>query len=83
MEALAVTRIPRGWQVILDGLTIAAESPHYDRGAIRVALTVRNGTAIYYRDAANLTSARVRFSYPPPSDGERCDTQREALHCPG
>jgi hypothetical protein len=41
-------------------ITIEAESPHFDRGAMRVTLTVRNHTAIFFRDTANLTSVNVR-----------------------
>ena len=60
MAGIAVQRIPRGWCVEVNHLTVSAESPHFDRGAIRAALTVRNGVAIYYRDTANLTSQRIR-----------------------
>jgi hypothetical protein len=55
-----VIRIKYGWRVALGDLTVDAESPHFDRGAIRATLTVRNHTAIYFRDSANLTSQRAR-----------------------
>jgi hypothetical protein len=54
------TRIPYGWQVIQGELTLDAENPRFDQGAIRTVLTVRNCTVLYYRDIVNLTSARVR-----------------------
>jgi hypothetical protein len=60
MAIITPTRIKHGWQVTQGDLTLDAEHPHFDRGAIRTALTVRNCTAIYYRDTANLTSARSR-----------------------
>jgi hypothetical protein len=60
MAAIEVTRIKYGWQVIIGDLTLEAESPHFDRGAIRATLTVRNHTAIFYRDTTNLTSAKTR-----------------------
>jgi hypothetical protein len=60
MAIITPTRIKHGWQVVQGDLTLDAENPHFDRGAIRAALTVRNCTAIYYRDTANLTSARSR-----------------------
>jgi hypothetical protein len=46
--------------VAFGDLTLDAESPHFDRGAIRATLMVRNHTTIYFRDSANLTSQRVR-----------------------
>jgi hypothetical protein len=57
---IEIARITSGWRVELGELRLDAESPHFDRGAIRATLTVRNGTAIYFRDTANLTSARAR-----------------------
>src|SRR4029434_9687903 len=60
MAIITPTRIKHGWQVVQGDLTLDAENPHFDRGAIRAALTVRNCTAIYYRDTANLTSVRSR-----------------------
>jgi DeoR-like helix-turn-helix domain len=57
---IEIARITSGWRVEWGGLRLDAESPHFDRGAIRATLTVRNGAAIYFRDTANLTSARVR-----------------------
>src|SRR5262245_43141264 len=60
MATIDVTRIKYGWQVTSGELTLDAENPRVDRGAIRSILTVRNCTAIYYRDTVNLTSARVR-----------------------
>jgi len=55
-----VTRINYGWRVTRGDLSLDAESPHFDRGAIRATLTVRNHTAIHFRDTANLTSERAR-----------------------
>ncbi len=57
---IEVIRSRYGWRVTLGDLTLDAESPHYDRGIIRATLTVRNHTAIYFRDNANLTSQRAR-----------------------
>jgi hypothetical protein len=57
---IEVVRINSGWRVDIGELRLDAESPHVDRGAIRATLTARNGTAIYFRDTANLTSARTR-----------------------
>jgi hypothetical protein len=57
---IEVARINSGWRVDLGELRLDAESPHFDRGVIRATLTARNGTAIYFRDTANLTSARTR-----------------------
>jgi len=57
---IEVTRINFGWRVDLGDVRLEAESPYFDRGAIRATLTVRNGTAIYFRDTANLTSERAR-----------------------
>ena len=59
-HSIHVSRISYGWRVELGELKLDAESPHIDRGAIRATLTVRNGTAIYFRDTANLTSLRAR-----------------------
>jgi hypothetical protein len=55
-----VTRIPHGWRVTVEPLTLDAEHPHQDRGAIRATLTVREGTVIHHRDTVNLTSGRAR-----------------------
>src|SRR5262245_18941938 len=60
IPSIEATRINYGWRVESGNLKVDAESPHFDRGAIRATLTVRNGTAIYFRDTANLTSARAR-----------------------
>jgi hypothetical protein len=60
MAIITPTRIPYGWQVTQDELTLDAENPRFDRGAIRAILTVRNCTVLYYRDTVNLTSARAR-----------------------
>lgn len=60
MAIITPTRITYGWQVTQSDLTLDAENPRFDRGAIRSVLTVRNCTAIYYRDTANLTSAHSR-----------------------
>ena len=60
MAVIIPTRIKDGWQVTQDDLTLDAENPRFDRGAIRTILTVRNCTVLYYRDTVNLTSARVR-----------------------
>jgi hypothetical protein len=60
MAEIAVERITYGWRTVIGEITIEAESPHFDRGAIRAILTVRNHTAIYFRDPVNLTSAKTR-----------------------
>ena len=60
MAIITPTRIKYGWQVTQGELTLDAENPRFDRGAIRTILTVRNCTVLYYRDTVNLTSARVR-----------------------
>jgi hypothetical protein len=60
MAEITVERITYGWRTVIGEITIDAESPHFDRGAIRATLTVRNHTAIYFRDTANLTSAKTR-----------------------
>jgi hypothetical protein len=57
---IEIARINSGWRVGFGELRLDAQSPHFDRGAIRATLTVRNGTAIYFRDTVNLTSARAR-----------------------
>ena len=57
---IEIARIRSGWRVDWGEVRLDAESPHFDRGAIRATLTVRNGAAIYFRDTANLTSARAR-----------------------
>jgi hypothetical protein len=55
-----VTRIPHGWRVTVEPLTLDAEHPHQDRGAVRATLTVWEGTVIHHRDTVNLTSGRAR-----------------------
>ena len=60
MAIITPTRIKYGWQVTQGDLTLDAENSRFDRGAIRVILTVRNCTVLYYRDTVNLTSERVR-----------------------
>src|SRR4029434_5850787 len=60
MAIITPTRIKYGWQVTQGELTLDAENPRFDQGAIRTILTVRNCTVLYYRDTVNLTSARVR-----------------------
>jgi hypothetical protein len=60
MATFAVTHIPYGWRLELGDLTVDAENPHFDRGAIRARLTVRNCTVIHFLDTANLTSERSR-----------------------
>jgi hypothetical protein len=60
MAEIAVERITYGWRTVIGEITLEAESPHFDRGAIRAALTVRNHTVIYFRDTVNLTSAKTR-----------------------
>lgn len=60
MATFEPIRTRYGWSLTIGELTLEVESPHFDRGAIRAALTARNGTALYYRDIVNLTSARAR-----------------------
>jgi hypothetical protein len=48
MAEIEVTRIKYGWEVAVGEITLAAESPHFDRGAIRATLTVRNHTVIWH-----------------------------------
>ena len=60
MAEIEIERIKYGWRTVVGEITVDAESPHFDRGAIRATLTVRNHTAIFYRDTTNLTSAKTR-----------------------
>jgi len=58
-------RMPNGWrlEVQADGrgpVLLEVVSPRVDRGAVRVALTVRTGKTILLRDTVNLTSERAR-----------------------
>jgi hypothetical protein len=53
-------RTPKGWRLTAGVLSIDAEAPHYDRGAIRATLTVRRAETIAYRNVVNLTSQRAR-----------------------
>lgn len=63
-DTTARTALPEpshnGWQLQLGSFTLEVCSPHLDRGAIRAALTVREGTAIRYRSMVNLTSESAR-----------------------
>jgi hypothetical protein len=47
MADITVDRIKYGWRVVVGDLTVDAESPHFDRGAIWATLTVRNHKDIY------------------------------------
>ncbi len=60
MADFTVTRAGKGYKVEVDGLVLVAESPHYDRGAIRAALTVSDADGILYRSTVNLTSEQSR-----------------------
>jgi hypothetical protein len=61
MAEISLVRIPYGWRAVLGEVTLDAESPHFDRGAIRATLTIRDGhNKIYVRDTVNLTSSRIR-----------------------
>jgi hypothetical protein len=60
MVTIDLNRIPFGWSTTVGNLTIEATNAHFDRGAIRARLTVRNCAVIHYLDTANLTSERSR-----------------------
>ena len=60
MADISVQRIKYGWRVDLGELTLDAENPRFNRGAVHTVFTACNGAAIYYRDTANLTSSRGR-----------------------
>ena len=60
MADFTVSRAGKGYQIEVDGLVLTVESPHYDRGSIRAALTIRDDDGILYRDTVNLTSERAR-----------------------
>jgi hypothetical protein len=50
----------KGWQLQHGRLTIQVERPHFDRSAIRAALTVREGDTQHYYSIVNLTSETSR-----------------------
>ncbi len=58
-------RVPHGWHLEVQvsskkRVVLEAVSPHFDRGAVRAALTIRAGKTLLLRDTVNLTSARAR-----------------------
>jgi putative DNA primase/helicase len=60
MASIDVQRINDGWRVEVGEVTLDAEHPRCDRGAIHAVLTVSNHAAIHYRDTVNFTSERAR-----------------------
>ena len=79
MAIYEVDRIPYGWRVTVGPLHLDAESPHFDRGAIRAAVSVHTDAIIYHRDTLNLTSARVRATLMRLLASKGLDVDERAL----
>jgi hypothetical protein len=60
MHAIDVHRHATGARAEAEGLVFDADSPYLDRSRVRVALTIRQGGVIQYRNTVNLTSERSR-----------------------
>ena len=80
MTDIHVERIRDGWRVNLeDGRMVEAEKPHATRGAVCAIVTARNGSAIYYRDTVNLTSARMRSHFLHVLDERKVSIPEQVL----
>src|SRR6266404_379170 len=50
----------RGWELHIGSVTLRVERPHFDRSAVKAALTVSEGTTDRFHSVVNLTSETAR-----------------------
>lgn len=50
----------QGWELRVGSVTLRVERPHFDRSAVKAALTVFEGTTDRYHNVVNLTSESAR-----------------------
>ncbi|RIK45856.1 MAG: hypothetical protein DCC58_05100 [Chloroflexi bacterium] len=60
MAEYVVQATRTGWILANGAISLEADSPHLDRGAVRATLTVRRDDGIVYRSTTNLTSETAR-----------------------